>query len=203
MAKIITNTVSGKEIKVLVGLDFSEKMKIKMTHTYEIPEGVNIIASEVFMGNKNLQIVTAPASLTKIEKNAFASCSNLQMFIGKMSRESKVVETSAFRDCSKLRRVQFYNVREIGDYAFSNTAITGEGFDIDFSNVQKLGVGTFENCKSLKIINMPFVRVLPEGCFKNCVNLDSFTTGRIVKEGRFALQNTKFATKNFEEELQY
>ncbi len=61
------------------------------------------------------------------------------------------LSSKAFANPSEICGIKLSNLKELGDFALENTAITY----IDVAGVEKLGVGVFKDCKNLKAITAP------------------------------------------------
>jgi hypothetical protein len=71
-------------------------------------------------------------------------------------------------------------IKKIGDYAFSNTAITS--LEIPYGDVS-IGEKAFENCGSLESINIPItVNSIGDGAFNGCGSLSDITVPCVVAE---------------------
>ncbi len=134
--------------------------------------------------------ITLPATVTKIEANAFEECSALQtiVFLGTVTD----IQVAAFRNCVSLETIDLSNVQYIGENAFSGCALLN---NITLTNNLKptqsgnpLNTGSFANCKALSTITIPnTITEIPESCFSGCESLTAITfEGNLSKIGAYA-----------------
>lgn len=84
-----------------------------------IPEGVSVIAGEVFAGNTDISTVIFPQSLRVIGEGAFEGCINL----GTLQLDSQIekIKDRAFAGCALSELILPASVQEIGLKAFDKT----------------------------------------------------------------------------------
>ena len=93
-----------------------------------ILEGIEQIGSKWFIWSK-IKNVTVPASVCKIQANAFSYCRDLEKVSFKRSRFRKggllkVIDREAFCGCSNLRTIELPNgLEEIGIDAFRESGL--------------------------------------------------------------------------------
>ena len=117
------NTVYSSENGILFNKDKTSIVAYPpgLTGEYTIPETVNKIEEDAFVGSK-LSKVTVPASMKKIDKGAFRD-SDIMNFV--LSDEVESIESEAFARCRKLASFAFpLSVTKIGYKAFMGCAIT-------------------------------------------------------------------------------
>ena len=159
---------------------------------YDIPAGVEVIASEAFRqshtGSSVLETVSFPASLKEIESIAFRYA-NLKSL--KLPANIKF-GNCAFDLCKNLETVEIpEGVAEISDYMFwrcekfsdvklpaSLKKIGKCAFEsnpvktVDLNNVEEVGDYAFNRCKSLTEVKIPATaKVIGTGVFADCSNL--------------------------------
>lgn len=150
-----------------------------------------------FWGFKTSQI-TIPDSTSKICARVFENSTIETIKFGENSQLS-IIEDSAFRNCSKLKSINFPSttVITIMNNAFESCIILEDISNIynipddcfhgctKLRNVdiredsEMIGVQSFENCFSLESINIPSsVKIISDYAFNNCNKLKSiiFTT---------------------------
>lgn len=81
----ITVDEDNENYRTVDGVLFTESMEVlfqyplgKAARTYEVPEGVTLIANSAFARCMSLESITFPATLTDIDTQAFARCSSLK-----------------------------------------------------------------------------------------------------------------------------
>ncbi len=119
-------------------------------------------------GEKTLKLFSP---VIKTDKYAFNSTiEDVEMF-----RTVKTVKSSAFCNCSALKRIKFSErLIEIQAFAFLNCSSL-EAVLLP-SSIQKLGEGVFKSCTKLKKIQLPEgLKSLPKSFFENCRSLESIT----------------------------
>lgn len=95
-----------------------------------IPDGVRVIAADVFRDHGELESVTIPDSVTVVGEGAFEGCGNLTT----VSLGSKVqqIKDRAFEGCGLQQITLPESVQEAGIRAFGNAEVSfaGEAFEI-------------------------------------------------------------------------
>lgn len=167
--------------------------------SFTLPETVNgttvkSIGPKVF-AETNVTEVILPASVTKIEAEAFKGCKELKTIYGK---NITVVESQAFYDCIWLKNVFLLSeLKSIGEYAFYNAGskqyvFTGSTFSlklkslnsipkgvfmgssvsaVEFGNISTIGENAFLECNQLVNVYFDNLANIPDGCFKGCESL--------------------------------
>jgi hypothetical protein len=114
-----------------------------------VPDGVNIISTEAFKGNKSVKSVILPNTVTHIQPLAFFDCSSLEKIV--LSDNLKYIHDGAFAYCSGLSQIILPNkLMTIGRNAFSNSGLTS----IELADNIKIGNNAFECCSNLKEITI-------------------------------------------------
>ncbi|MDE7227339.1 MAG: leucine-rich repeat domain-containing protein [Treponemataceae bacterium] len=148
---------------------------------------VKEIGEYAFINNdKTLKSVTVPDSVEKIGKNAFMGCKSLNSIIIPDSIEK--IDEFVFCNCISLKSVTLGNsVKEIGYNAFSNTAL--ESVTIPDS-VEEIGIEAFGGCKSLKSVTLGN-SVQKIGCFafSGCSALQSLTIPDSLQKIKFVVNS--------------
>ena len=140
------------QCKTIDGILYSKDMSALLVcprgknESITIPEGVTEIKAFAF-ANSEIEEVSFPDSLKKIEKHAFYECSRLKEV--SFPDSLKKIEKHAFYECSRLKSVDFGNgIDEIdGAMAFAYCSITK--LEIP-SQIKTIGDGAFYNCDKLK-----------------------------------------------------
>ncbi len=143
----------------------------------DIPNSVTSIGSYAFQSCSSLASINIPNSVTSIGSYAFSSCSSLESFI--IPENITSLSNGTFSGCSKLTTITVpKNVTRIGYAVFKDcTALT----TIIFENNSQLATiaddnnsgGSFQNCKSLKNINLPnTLTYIGSYAFSSCTSLN-------------------------------
>ena len=131
--------------------------------SFIVPNNITFILQDAFYGSK-LRTIQLPEGLTTIDDDVFTGSSLLRVELP--------------TTCSKL-----------GDDCFRRTQLT----KIDLSHVRSLGVGCFQDCKSLEdVIIGSNIRVLPDFIFSGDTNLKELVLPvDITKISSWALDSSK------------
>ena len=117
-----------------------------------IPYGINEIARSCFEGCKNLKSVSLPKTILRIDSWAFYECESLKDITFEEGLE--VIESAAFFGCNKIKSLVFpKSIKQIGSNTFANCASLEKCSFLGDCEI-KLSPGAFENCKSLKVIDL-------------------------------------------------
>lgn len=114
------------------------------------PEQPREIADNQFRGNTELTEYTLPHGVTRIGRDAFAKCKNLEKVTLLFTLTE--IDSQAFDECTSLREIQLPD------------------------SVRKLGYGAFYECKSLKSFRFPKGlrgAELENGLFYRCTSLET------------------------------
>lgn len=137
----------------------------KKSSTLTLPDGVTVIHANTFDQNQALQSVVIPATVTKIESNAFFGCSQLK--------------TVTFAAGSALT--------EIGEGAFSHCTSL-ESIVIP-DGVTEIKSGAFADCHALESVSLPYgLTAIRMWAFDGCVSLAAISlpsTLRIIEAAAF------------------
>ncbi len=126
-----------------------------------VPFGVEALGEGAFDKVKNtVTEIKLPESLKSIEPGYFEGFENLET-INVPSYCCICVPENAFKNCAKLRRVDFH-----------------DGFSDESATISK---NAFENCVSLQSISTGAIRRIESEAFKNCANLHSLQ-GKYLKK---------------------
>lgn len=126
------------------------------------------LGQSVFESCHRLQEAILPEGLVKIDKKCFKDCG-----IRKLSIPStlKSIPTDAFISCSQLTEVHFTpgSLSFIGNYAFSNTAITNLELP---EGLNSIGYKAFDAAYALETVTIPAsVSSIDERSFERCDNI--------------------------------
>jgi hypothetical protein len=146
---VIPGTFSFKGVKYKV-IDIADNAfsgNTKVT-SVTIPSTVRTIGKFAFYRCTKLKSVTISkkAELSSIGEQAFSGCTSLK----EISINAETVGEAAFYGCTSLSKVTFGNkVKEIGDYAFQDTALKSITFG---KNITTIGDYVLSRCTKLEKI---------------------------------------------------
>lgn len=142
---------------------------------------VTVIGEEAFMGY-DMESITIPYGITKIEYKAFEDCVNLKT----VNLPDSLTEIDGFSGCESLEKIKIPDsVTGIGDFSGckSLTEITLP------DSIDGLGSRTFMNCTNLKSINIPeSIDNIPDQLFYGCESL----TEIVIPDGVSRIHNSAF-----------
>ena len=161
--------------------------------TYTLPEGTTVIPYAAFMST-GITSINIPFSVTKIDMNAFAGCTQLKSLTIPSSVE--YIGDMAFAYCNSLTSITIpASITELRNEAFAGcegltTVIFEDGFEnisykafrdcinlthIEFSNSLKfIDEYAFEGCSKLSSINLPASVETIKGSAFSQTNLTTF-----------------------------
>lgn len=140
----------------------------------QFSSGLTEIGDNAFKGVGRLRKVTIPTTIAKVGNYAFSDCTQL---------DHLVIDTRS----SEL---------DIGDYAFSGTAIES----INIPAIWILGNGIFSNCKSLEAATIETGRtVIPQSTFSGSTLSDVTLPATITEIGGAAFNETNISTAEYNE----
>lgn len=134
-----------------------------------LPESVTRIEAEAFGGCTSLKSVSLPSSLESIGNGAFASCKSLES--ADLPDSLEIMEDSIFNGCAALKSVKLpANIKTIPHACFSDCTSL-ETFEIPYG-VETIGESAFSRCSSLESVTIPdTVNRIEGGAFSVCGSL--------------------------------
>lgn len=166
----------------------------KLKHIYG-GENVEKIGTYAFQGCSALTEFNFSDKLTEIEGNAFSRCYSLQKAI--LPDTITIIHKGTFSDDCNLTNIgNLHNVKYIGDFAFdgfsrgdpanrlgANTGMLNYdgSFDCQMSNLEEVGIYSFQSQIYLKELNMPKLKSIGPYCFYDCTNLKKIITSNCVR----------------------
>ena len=138
----------------------------------QIPEGIQVLYTDLCARNDTLAEVTLPNSVRKIGSSAFAYCTSLKKIVFPEGLE--IIDKNAFSDCTNLRTVVWsQKLKKIKDEAFKNTSLSS--LDLP-ETLEHIGSEAFAETK-LKSVTIPkSVRTLGWGAFSCTPEITVFDT---------------------------
>lgn len=165
----------------------------------EVPETINgteiqEIGDWCFIGNKTVEKIILPATVKKIDRYAFAHCSNLKEVI---APGVEVCGMYAFSNCDNLVNVEMPNVTVANTGMFKNCTLLETA---KLGTLTEIDNHAFYGCKNLKLVKTTKDDIsFAVNTFKNCDNLtiatpNGSTMETYAKENKIPLLGT--VTKN-------
>ncbi len=135
-----------------------------------------------FVKLKNLKEFSAD-SVTSVPDFAFMNCTSLELID---FDNAEYIGYYAFKNCPLTRTGGTFvpKAKTIADYAFMGTGV--ENLDL---NATTIGKGVFKDCKNLKWVEMPKLKVISDNTFDNCTSLNRVDLGEIEEIGAYAFNN--------------
>lgn len=157
----------------------------KTIQTIEIPNTVTAICDGAFF-DSSLQEITIPDTVTILGANAFENCHNLKQVT--LSKNIERIEARTFMNCTSLLKVTFpEGVQSIDNAAFLGCTSLKEM--ILPSTLKSISSLSFSECSNLETIIIPNgVVLIDEYAFKDCEKLKKVVlpnTLLAIEEGVF------------------
>jgi len=145
-----------------------------------------------FFHNKNIKSVKIEADISSLSERMF---SNTDIEEVTLPKSVKRIEKQCFKGCRSLRKISGgENISFIGEEAFMGCEALAS-LDIHTSLISlDLGKSCFKDCKSLKSIFIKCAE-LPEGCFENCGSLKTAYLKDTKTVGKNAFYNCSSLVK--------
>lgn len=136
-----------------------------------IPNSVQAIGEEAFVGCTGLTSIAIPNNVTSINYGAFKGCTGLTSIV--IPNNVTSISDCVFEFCSGLTSIEIpNNVKSIGSLAFDGCSNLSSVNIPD--GITTIDTNTFLNCKSLTSINIPNgVTSIGYGAFSYCTGLTS------------------------------
>ena len=132
-------------------------------------DGAAFIGYGAFKNCVGLKSVTVPASVERIDRNAFSGCSSLETV--NLSRGLREISSGAFANCSVLKNVTIPDtVSVIGNNAFSGCEKLKSV--VIPNRVTSIGFSAFSSCSELTSVTIPdSVTTIGDNAFFGCIKL--------------------------------
>ena len=156
---------------------------------FVVPEGTRIIAAGAFQGNKTLQRIELPTSVTRIDHETFRDCKNLQKIIIPATVTS--IGEEAFTGCGiYLNEKKWKKGALIIDDCLvaTNNDLPAKYIFKNKTPIRLIAERAFANRKNLKSVIIPeTVTAIPTAAFYQCANLmEVIIPGSVTEVGNFA-----------------
>lgn len=96
-----------------------------------VPEGVRVIAGEVFQNHTEIETITLPDSLLVVGEGAFEGCSNLSRIV--LGKNVEEIKDRAFLGNTMSEVSVPSSVKKVGLQAFGNALIAYEGGEAEYT----------------------------------------------------------------------
>ena len=201
----LTSIVVDKDNTVFDSRDNCNAIIVTATNTLihgcngtTIPESVEVIAKDAFVGCHHLQSLRIPASVKYLEPRFFDICPNLSSIevdesnpiYDSRNKCNAIIETGAdtLLYCAPLIEsfVVPLGIRHIGDSAFSGCRSLS--FVYLTHDVTSIGDYAFLNCNSLEGIDLTGIGLIGNDAFADCSQIKIVTIGeglRKISNGAF------------------
>ena len=131
---------------------------------------VTKISSYAIFMNETIESVTLPDTLTHIESGAFSNCTRLKKV--KFGNALEYIGSAAFSETALEELALPESLKDIGSTAFHSTKITSVKIP---DNVKTIRAYTFGYCTSLTQIDLGSVELIDTYAFTECSGLESVT----------------------------
>ena len=128
----------------------------------------------------NIELIPSEAFYNSLDEIGVAT------IISVSAKQATIIESSAFRNSTKLATVEFPEVTNIFASAFSGCTTLAS---IDFPKVTIIGVSAFSKCTALNIVDFPKVITISANAFSGCKVLGSVTFPVATTIGSFAFSD--------------
>ncbi|MBP3775822.1 MAG: leucine-rich repeat protein [Prevotella sp.] len=148
---LVPATITHLKVSGTLGAQDFAILRSNMPLLYDLDmtdANVSIITESAFLDKKVLMNVKLPASLLRIEQNAFRGCSALRGSLA-LPTGLKFIGYAAFQGCNSLEEVVLNeNLEVIQGFAFEGCSALAQEITLPV-NFQSLGESCFANCTSL------------------------------------------------------
>ena len=150
-------------------LDYNSKNIFSVI--YNLFDEINELPENIFKNcNYLLNVSQIPNNYTKICKNAFSGCYNLNNV--NLHESITELEDSVFDGCKMLHNININNITKLGKRTFAGTGITSISLN---TNINTLPEYVFADCKKLKTFTFESSLNVNKGVFAGCTSLTSVT----------------------------
>ena len=131
-----------------------------------IDNTVKAMGESAFEECTKIEQIQLNEGLKELSRNVFKNCINLDTVV--LPDSVVIIRQGAFDGCVKVN-VELVNVKEIGAYAFRNTAITTPTFS---ENLSYIGEYAFDGCLGIESVTVTAKNSQIRQCaFINCTNI--------------------------------
>lgn len=117
--------------------------------------------------------------VTKIDDNAFSGNTHIET----ITLPATIIEIGnrAFKDCVSLKLLRFDFNKNTAQNDIIALALKNENGEINATNLKKIGVEAFYNCKSLETIDLQGIEIIDARAFYGCAKLRSVTIPETIQ----------------------
>ena len=164
----VPDRIEGKPVVSIGKMAFAENETIESVN---LPNGIEEIEEQAFLGCKRLKRISLPESIEDIEEAAFAYCEALDDV--KLPSRLDSIDRGCFFSCASLRQIEIpENVEKIEEHAFQNCTSLSKVTFKGRSRLKEIEIGAFENCQKLADLSLPEgLLELEGGAFDSCSSL--------------------------------
>ena len=163
----IPKQISGKTVTSVGANAFFENTKLQKV---KIPETVTKLQYQAFRSCTSLTEVVVPkdGNLQTVGESAFRECTALQKF--DFPNCTEAVEKNAFLSCGSLQAVQFgKQMTTIGERAFAGCGLTSIRIQ---DSIKEVGAWAFSDCEELEYVYLgKGISEIRESMFSSCSKL--------------------------------
>lgn len=213
---IVPNEFEGKPVVRIGDYDYGDVFNgLKKLERIELPDTLQELGGSTFYGCEKLKSIELPEYLTTIESSCFRSSGietitipsqvkTISLFMFQdckslaevnLSEGLETIEPWAFKNCESLANIWLPDsLKTIGECAFESSGLLSAYIP---SGVEEIGNGVYSYCKRLEIVDFfNYVKLIPEGAFRSCESLHSFTgLENLVEIGKQAFFGCKTLTE--------
>jgi hypothetical protein len=147
----------------------------------DIPATVTEIGASAFCYT-GIEEMVIPDAVQSIGDEAFLGCSRLSSIT--LSSHLGSIDVGVFQDCTALHSITIpQSVVAISRNAFKQSGLVSITFE---GSIDDIGGAAFSGCTSLRSIVLPTTAHIEDLAFYGCSNLETVVIGRVVEIGTFA-----------------
>lgn len=148
---------------------------------FESGSALTVTGVNAFTGCSGLKSIVFPATLTNIGNQAFYGCSSLSDIV--IPAAVTNIGQQAFLNCTSLKNITWSmgsSTVTLGQSAFQNSGVIDDDLITIFNRSYIVYSNLFQNCLSLKNINVPMTWTY---MFMNCTNMKTAVIGNGANSG--------------------
>ena len=164
-------------------------MNCELLRNIALPPNLQIIAPRAFKACVSLEEINIHRFIRSIGEHSFSGCRNLRSV--NLYDSIQDIGQFAFYTCMSLTCIVIpVSVEFIGAHCFSLCSQLKEVIFHQACNIMRIEENTFENCTSLKDIELPRnVKYIKQEAFKNCISLEYMNASQVKHFSKNAFAN--------------